>query len=132
VINAVLDESDNGMFDVFDKPNCDSRDGASRYSVEITNENYLTLMQTYPANSSKISLRRLLYWFVENEIYNECGWTFNNILRRQVDSKIVKKIKDLQTAVTKIQPLVADNYEALMSLTSINNELDNLFKIYKE
>lgn len=130
VINAVLDEADNGMFDITDKPNCESRDGASRYSVEITNENYITLMQTYPPNSSKISLRRLLYWFVDNEIYEECGWSPNAIKRRD-NSKINKKITLLLDEATKLQNLL-DDYDGLMCITTIVTELHNLKNIYKE
>ena len=132
VVNAILDEADNGMFDVFDKPNCSSRDGASRYMIDVTNENYLLLMQSYPPNSSKVSLRRLIYWFVENEIYNQCGWTYNNVLRRKENNKVHKKIVDLKEQIAKITPLVADNYEAIITITEIVKHILKLEEIYKE
>lgn len=132
VVNAMLDEADNGMFDIKDKPNCPSRDGASRYMIDVTNENYLLLMQSYPPNSSKISLRRLIYWFVENEIYSICGWTYNNVLRRKENNKITKKILDLKEQLNKLTPLIADNYEAIIAMTEIVKHILKLEQIYKE
>lgn len=132
VVNAMLDEADNGMFDVTDKPNCSSRDGASRYDIDVTNENYIMLANSYPVNSSKVSLRRLIYWFVENEIYDECGWTTNNILRRQEKSKIHKKIHAIEESVAKLVPIVSDNYDAIMALTEITKQFNKLLDIYKE
>lgn len=132
VINAMLDEADNGMFDVTDKPNCESRDGASRYMIDVTNENYLLLMQSYPPNSSKISLRRLIYWFVENEIYEECGWTTNNVLKRKENNKIHKKVIDIKEQSAKLLSIVSDNYEAMMILTDMLRQIGKLENLYKE
>lgn len=132
VVNAILDEADNGMFDITDKPNCESRDGASRYMIDVTNENYLLLTQSYSAKSSKVSLRRLIYWFVENEIYEECGWTVNNILKRKENNKIHKKILDLKEQLNKLTPLIADNYDAIITMTEIVKNILKLEQIYKE
>lgn len=132
VVNAILDEADNGMFDITDKPNCESRDKASRYMIDITNDTYLTLMQSYPPNSSKISLRRLIYWFVENEIYDECGWTTNNVLKRKENNKIYKKILDLKEQCTKLLSVFSDNYDALIIVTDILKQMQKLENLYKE
>ena len=75
VINKILYEGAKGTIEIMDKPPCPDRDGASRYDVDITDENYLQLLSYYSPYSSKISIRRLIYWFVENEMYNELGWT---------------------------------------------------------
>ena len=132
VVNAMLDEADNGMFNVIDKPNCESRDGASRYSIEITNESYIALVESYPTNSSRVSLRRLIYWFVENEIYEECGWSTNNILKRKENNKTYKKIVGIKDQCSKLLITLSDNYEALMLLTEIINNMQKLENLYKE
>jgi hypothetical protein len=132
VVNAILDEADNGMFDILDKPNCESREGASRYNIEVTNETYLSLAETFPLGSSRISLRRLIYWFVENEMYDECGWTTDNILSRKNKTKVLKKILDLKENSKKLYHHLSDNYNALMILTEIQHKIQTLEKLYKE
>ena len=57
-----------------DKPVIPNRDGASRYTVDVTNDDYIQLVRMYPENSVRVSLRRLLYWFVENEMYDFLDW----------------------------------------------------------
>ena len=74
VINKILDESSAGSFDVQNKPPCRNRDGASRYNVDVKNEDYLSMLESFGIKSKQISLRRLIYWFVENEIYYDLGW----------------------------------------------------------
>lgn len=74
VVNKILQSAADGQFDVTNKPAAPNRTGAGRYDIEITEPNYLELLNIYGPFSSTISLRRLLYWFVENEIYNELGW----------------------------------------------------------
>lgn len=132
VVNTILDEADNGMFDVIDKPNCESRDGASRYMINVTNENYLALMESHPPNSSKISLRRLIYWFVNNEIYNECGWSTDNVFKRAENNKVYKKIMELKDSANKLAPIVSENYDAIITLTEILTGIKKLETIYKE
>ena len=91
VVNKILDAADEGYIEVEDKPPCRDRDGCDRYNIDIHNENYLELLRIHGVKSKQISLRRLLYWFVENEIYEELGWTtrpyitkanFNTILQK--------------------------------------------------
>ena len=74
VINKILDASDEGHFDITDKPSCESREGASRYNVNITNQTFIQMIKMYGEKNKSLSLRRLLYWFVDNEIYNDLGW----------------------------------------------------------
>lgn len=74
VVNKILDESENGAFEIENKPECAPRDGASRYDINIKNESYIDLLMTFGTRSSRVSLRRLLYWFVDNEVYLDCGW----------------------------------------------------------
>lgn len=78
VINRVLSEAANGKFDIMDKPAAPPRQGAGVYAINITEPNYLELIKVYSIYSPKVSLRRILYWFVENEIYNELDWEIVN------------------------------------------------------
>lgn len=74
VVNKIVDAGMDGYYDVINKPPCPPRDGASRYIIDIYNEDYLQIMRSYPANSPISSPSRLIYWFVENQMYDELGW----------------------------------------------------------
>jgi len=89
VTNLILQYGAEGYYDICNKPNIVDRGTASRYTIDVTEPNYLNLLAIHSPNSPKISLRRLLYWFVENEMYNEVGMTVN-------------KYKDIRTSVSKL------------------------------
>ena len=102
VINKILDESDNGAFDIEDKPECESRTGACRYDIRITNENYINMLKSFGVKSKRISLRRLVYWFVDNEIYNDIGWdAVNNYL----DTNSIRFNKKLDNIISDLTNL---------------------------
>lgn len=126
VINRILDAGSAGEFDVMNKPQIPVREGASRYEVDIVNEEYLELFRVYPQNSTKISLRRLLYWFVENEMYEMLGWEpVKNYVDRN-DVKVARIVKRLRQDLEKLL-LVIDsrNYEKVENILNIIKELEN-------
>ncbi len=69
VIDKILLGISSSDIDIMDKPPAPDRAGAKRVDVNITNEEYIQLLRQFGPRSKKISLRRFLYWFVENEIY---------------------------------------------------------------
>lgn len=90
VVNRILQEGAEGKFDLMYKPACPGREHAGRYDIDINEPNYLELLSQYGPYSSKISIRRLIYWFVENELYEEFEWEpINNFENSQ--SKLCKK-----------------------------------------
>ena len=92
VVNKILDAGEEGAFDIIDCPKCLSREGASRYDIDVANEYYISLLETFPINSTRISLRRLLYWFVENEMYDVLEWEPTFKYRNKQKEKILKKL----------------------------------------
>ena len=105
VVNNVLDESDAGNFDITDKPECQSRDGAGRYNITITNENYIKLLTAYGVKNKRISLRRLLYWFVDNEIYCDLGWECIRDYDYNTKKRINKLITNVICDISKLEIL---------------------------
>lgn len=124
VVNKILEDTASGKYELFDKPPCPSRQGAKRYDVDITNEFYLELLTCYDVRSSHISLRRLLYWFVENEMPELLEWKKVNVF---VDSKEKIYRKKLSDAINSLQRASlycsGDNFEIL------TNIINNLLKI---
>lgn len=74
VVNKILEAGSQGAFDVMEKPSAPEKVGGRYYKVNVINQDYLSLVEIYGQKNSRISLRRLLYWFVENEIYSELKW----------------------------------------------------------
>lgn len=122
VVNSMLDAADEGEFEIENKPECRPREGAGRYDVNVTNATYLSLLNTYGVKSKAISLRRLIYWFVENEIFNEIGWeTVNDFVDRdtlkwnkQID-KVLNELERLKTMCNYSNSDVISHAEDLIS-----------------
>lgn len=102
VVNRILDAADEGLIELEDRPVCEPREGASRYDVEVTNENYLQLLQVYGVKSKRISLRRLIYWFIDNEVYNDLGWEPVNEYIDKIDAAINKKIDKIVSDIDNL------------------------------
>lgn len=68
VIDQILALGEAGKIDLCDKPRCKDRDGARRLDIIVTNSYYIDMLQRYPPHSTRVSLRRLIYWFVENDL----------------------------------------------------------------
>lgn len=125
VINRILQEGANGKFDVTDKPACPDRSHTSHYRIDITEPQYLEMYNLYGANSPKISLRRLIYWFVENEVYSDLNWIisdkFNSRNEKILQNKINKAYDELQRAI-----LHSDNSSITAQLKQICKDIENV------
>ena len=123
VINKILIAGAEGAIDIMDKPKVPDKKGGHCYRVEIKEPNYLELIATFGTKSSRISLRRLLYWFVENEVYMELGWEPTEIY---VDDEINKSydcLMELKQVLYKTSKLLPQ-YEELF--INFKNELNNI------
>ena len=123
VINKILDASDEGHFDIIDKPACESREGCNRYNIRIRNENYLTLLKRRGVKSKSISLRRLVYWFVDNEMYEQLGWQPIKDYISKDDQKINKTIDDILGKLNKLEYLTGKSFDAIRE--ELNDEWRN-------
>lgn len=126
VVNKILDASEQGIFDVVDMPKCESREGATRYNINVTNQTYLSLVESFPPNSPRLSLRRLLYWFVEQEMYEVLEWEVVNVYVSGAKNKILKKIGGIESELLKLNRYL--NYEEQECL----NEIYVKLKEFKE
>lgn len=108
-INKVLQACVENNIELTDKPQCPERTGSVRYDVDIVNDEYLALSALYPATSPKISLRRLLYWFVDNEMYTELDWTATNAYQDTVREKIGKKVNKVYADLNSLCRILTDD-----------------------
>ena len=99
VVNRILQEAADGKIDIIDRPACISRDGAGRYNIAINQQDYLELLQCYSVNSPKISIRRIIYWFVDFAIYEQLDW---KPIRKYEDKSLQLLFKHIEKARASI------------------------------
>lgn len=121
VVNKILETSEQGIFDVIDMPKCEARDGAIRYNIDITNEYYLSLVNVYSINSPRISIRRLLYWFINQEMPEVLGWSTINEYEDRTVCKIIKKLNFVKAELERVSLLLNKNEKNFL-----NAAIDNL------
>ena len=122
VVNRILQAGADGLIDIMDKDACPDKDGCEHCRIDITEPNYLELYKTYGPKNRRISLRRLLYWFVENEIYDELGWQTVNT--KIIDKQAISFKKKLDAATTELT--------YAMSYTSSTSVKDKLIDIVSQ
>lgn len=127
VVNRILEVSETGVFDVVDVPKCEPRDGATKYFIDVTNETYLALVASFPTNSPRLSLRRLLYWFVEQEMYEVLEWETVNEYVSKDKERILKKLGGIQSDLSKLQKHL--NCEEQEIAQEILQQLKNLKEV---
>ena len=127
VVNKILEYWETGLIDLEDKPPAPPRDGATRYGIDIKNEEYIDLMRRYPPNSPKISLRRLLYWFVENDVFDELEWYPSEDVERKNNEIVKKKLEDAECHIHSVlSKLSSSNKNRACEIIEMLKELRNL------
>lgn len=72
-VDQILTFAEHGLIPLLNYPPCGNRldNGCRLHRVLVTNKAYVTARKTMPANSPKLSLRRLVTHFVYNEMYEQ-------------------------------------------------------------
>ena len=126
VVDKILVAAAEGQIELMCKPPAPDRSGARRFDIEVTNEDYLTLLRQVGTKSPRVSLRRLLYWFVEEEVYEMLGWEMTNDYRSDKDAKFKKRIDDISKQVEDVRDRYSSLYhDKLTSILRILEELKN-------
>jgi len=107
VVNKILAYGEQGLFDLENKPPVGTRTGGKHCTINVTNQHYIDLVATLGEKNNNISLRRLLHWFVEEEIYEECGWEVTSGMSVSVIKERADQIKDYK-AFSKIKSQVME------------------------
>lgn len=111
VVNKLIEES-MALEELYEDklPCAPSRDGSKRINVRIVDELYQEL--------GYIKVRPLIYWFVENEIYDQLGWQMVNKYGEERRNKVLKKfdnaIESLES-LNKVCEKFQDFIDALKS-----------------
>lgn len=114
VTNRILQEGENGSFSLEDIPASEVSKNKVRVNINVTNEYYLSLLETYGIRSPRISISRILTWFVDNEIYNELEWNIVNDFISKKDKTIKNSIDKLLNEMNKLKFKLNDQEKALV------------------
>lgn len=101
VVDSILQLGADGQIDLEQRPPCKHRGKDRRVEIEITNLYYLDLLEQYPPNSTYISLRRILYWFVENDLCSMLPPPRDDS-RRKLDGKLDYILREMRILLDDI------------------------------
>lgn len=88
VANAMADLVYAGLVDVREMPRSpEANADCIGCSVTMTSPGYEALVEEYGVSSPKVSIRRWLYYFVENELYSEYPTHFKLEAEREAKTK---------------------------------------------
>lgn len=121
VVNRILQEGADGKIDILDRPPCMNRDGAGRYNITITQPEYLELLQCYSVNSPKISIRRIIYWFVDFAIYEQLGWRPTRRYEDKSLQTLCRHIDKARASIARIALLRKYDEETIKMTSSIDD-----------
>lgn len=89
-VNCILAACEIGAIELFDKPKAPPKEGTQKHIITIDNPWYEGLLDDMGAKNSHISLRRLLYWFVDEEVYTLIGLEPNTNNKTILDSRFAR------------------------------------------
>lgn len=124
VVDKILVAGANGLIDIMEKPSAPEKKGGTYYQINIREPNYIALVETYGTKSSRISLRRLLYWFVENEVYLELGWELCEEFIDQKNNKMYQAIIQLKEALYNAREYIPQHREEIDEFRNLISEVE--------
>lgn len=124
VTNKILELGAEGVISVMDKPTPPPKKDGQQYAINVIEENYIGLVNIYGVKSSRISLRRLLYWFVDNEIFNEVGWEGEQNYVDTDTDKAVQTIGDIKVLLYRLEKRIFNCSEEIKVIRENLNEIE--------
>lgn len=124
VVDRILEAGSQGLIDLMDKPTAPPKNNGTYYHVNIRNQDYISLVESYGLKSSRISIRRLLYWFVDNEIYETFGWETVNDFDDVKSDKKHKVLIDLKQDLFKARTLIPEHRNEIDEFRNLINGIE--------
>ena len=131
VVNRILQEGADGNIELLDRPQCANRNGAGRYNINIYQPDYIDLLQSYAVNSPKLSIRRILYWFVDFSVYEDLGWKQVNAYEDKELKRLLKHIDTARSSLKRVGILKKDDRKVERELIVIDELINKLEEYLK-
>jgi len=102
VANELVNAGMAGAFDFGELPSCPKNGEVSRYDINITNEEFIELRTVCGAKSKKLSLRRVLYWFVDTEAWETLNLEAKSKLIQEKTIKYISRASNIAEELVKL------------------------------
>lgn len=123
VVNRILQHGALGEIPLMDLPSVPLPDhNVKQYKVNVTEPNYLQLCEIYGTKSSRISLRRIIYWFMDNEKYIDFKWEADQVFVDKANLEIVELLAEIEAKLYKLYKLMPNNER----LKTVNAEINTI------
>ena len=109
VVDKALKLVEQGEIDFDRCPQIPTTKNYRHIVVSITNPYYEELRALHGATSSKISINRLLYYIVDNELYYTYGWERNFELSKDQKRQVESWKCDIMYRITKLSRLLVSH-----------------------
>lgn len=126
VVNKILECAADGLFDVMDKPTPPPKQNGKQVIIDVVEPNYLELIEMYSIKSSRISLRRLIYWFVENEIYADLGWEGIQQYKSNNVERAIDMFADIKLQMYRLEKLTVNCENQFKTIREKLNEIEGI------
>lgn len=120
VIDKVLKIVERGEIDIDNLPDSVVRGPKKHIVVNIDSEWYEHMQGIYGPTSPRISISRLLYYFVDNELYVDYDWKIVRKCDDKTSNKLLKILDDVDRNIGQLKHLVKD--------TQDYNKLEQIYK----
>lgn len=97
-----------------------------RVNITVTNEEFLMLSDTYGATSKKVSLRRILYWFVDNAMYENYDCFEVNQSKDNRRFRYITRLNDFESFVDKLEKHYCSTDTCVELRSAINKAIGEL------
>lgn len=124
VVDKALKLVEQGEIDFERCPQIPTTKNCRHIVVAISNPYYEELRALHGATSSKISINRLLYYIVDNELYYTYGWERNFELSKDQKRQVESWKCDIMYRISKLSRLLVSHEQQV--------SLQKAFDIIKE
>lgn len=122
-INKIIDEAMSGKFDYEDSEPAPERSDGKYVYVNIVNQDFIQLINMYGVKSKRVSLRRMIYKYIDEELYEY--WK-----PEKSEEERVELIRRYGNAIDAMRRLANVTYGKTQD--DIRNWLNGLYKMSKE
>ena len=131
VTDRILAAGEEWYFDMENCPAYETSCRNVRIPITVTNQYYEELVFTRGEHSNKVSLRRIISYFIYNELYNELGW--EPVDSTSETNEMCSEIKKLINRVAMLRSrLKREGYsEGVLECNDICKSLERLYDYAK-
>lgn len=127
LVNDLLQRAMAGAFDIETLPVSPKGGEVHRYDINVTNEEFLALREARGATSKSLSIRRLLYWFVDNEMWEQFEMSPCRDLAPRQECKYISRAVRICDELVRLQKDAPANHRAkilsmIITMRDILNE----------